>query len=284
MSLRRWLSVVTGVVLAGSLGLAAPAVAAPPEPSAVGVSSTDLALGETFTVSFELHNPTNFTVTSANASLQTLEPSIVDVLELVSCTGTVSPCGSLGATYRGPVGDLPGGESRTVVFTFRVRDGATPGAYTLEHQFVGGNFAFAAAVGPVLTITEAPQEADLAVSLDASPRGVLTSRITYVVTVVNLGPADATGVRIAGTYASGLSWGGGNGCVRGSGRSVQCDFSAIPAGGTVSASFSADAGLLAIGTFTTSVARAASTPADPASGNDSARRSCSALTGLLVRC
>lgn len=281
MSLRRWVSVASLVVLAGSLGVVSPAVAAPPDPSAVVVSSTSVAPGETFTVSFELYNPQNFTVTSANASLRTLEASMVDNFELVSCTGSNSVCHAFGSTYRGPVGDLPSGQSRTVVFTFQVKDGAAPGAYTLEHQFVGGNFAFAAAVGPVVTVTS---NADLAVSLDASPRGILTSRITYTVSVTNLGPSNASAVRIGGTYAAGLSWASGNGCVRPGGRSVQCDFAAIPVGGTVSASFSVNAGLLALGSFTTSVSRVSSSPTDPVSGNDSDSESCSALTGLLVRC
>jgi uncharacterized protein DUF11 len=177
---------------------------------------------------------------------------------------------------------MPSGASRTVVFTFRVKDTATAGDYTLEHQFTGSNFAFTPGTGPVITI--ASQAADIAVSLDASPRGVLTSRITYIVGVANLGPGDATDVRINGTIAAGLFWAGGNGCERTSGRNLRCDFSGIPAGGTASATFSADAGLLALGSFTTTVSRASSTPSDPESGNDSARRSCAALTGLLVRC
>jgi hypothetical protein len=280
MRVRRWVS--AGVVgLLGIVGLSSPALAAPPNPSAVSVSSTSLVPGQEFTVTFELFNADVSTINSVNASLRTLEASIVDLFELVSCTGSNSVCHDFFATYRGPVGDMASGATKTVVFTFRVRETAAPGSYTLEHQFVGGNFAFAPALGPVLTITSS---ADLAVSLDASPRGILTSRITYTTTVVNNGPSNASGVVVGGTYASGLSWAGGNGCVRGSGRSVTCSFASIPVGGSVSASFSVDAGLLALGSFSTSVARTAGSPSDPNSGNDSASRSCAALTGLLVRC
>lgn len=258
------------------------AFAAPPDPSAISVSSTQLAPGQEFSVTFELFNPEAFTVTSANAQLRTLETSLVDLVDLVSCSGDAPACGVVGSSFRGPVGDLPAGQSRTVVFTFRVKDTAAAGDYTLEHQFVGGNFAFAAGTGPVITIST--QTADIAVSLDASPRGILTSRITYIVGVRNLGPADAVDIRIDGTLAAGLSWGGGSGCVRTSGRNVRCDFSAVPSGGAAQATFSADAGLLSLGTFTTTVSRVSSTPSDPQSGNDSARRSCAALTGLLVQC
>lgn len=279
--MRRLLSVACGFALA-LVGVAPTAYAAPPDPSAVSVSATELAPGQTFTVSFELYNPAAFTVTSVNASLQTLEAPITEVFDLVSCTGTTFACHDFGSSYRGPVGDLPSGEGRVVVFTLQVKETAAAGTYTLVHQLAGGNFSFAAGNGPVLTV--APQLADLSVSLDASPRGVLTSRVTYTVSVANLGPGDASNVRISGSYAAGFSWGGGSGCVRTSGRNVRCDFAAVPVGGTASATFSVDAGLLAIGSFTTSVSRTSSSPSDPVSGNDSASRSCAALTGLLVRC
>lgn len=281
MKLRRLLSVVCGVGLA-LVGVAPAALAAPPDPSALSVSATQLAPGQVFTATFELYNPAAFTVTSAQASIRTAEANIRDLFDVVSCTGTVAPCFNLETVYRGPVGDLPSGQQRTVVFTLQVKETAPAGSYTLGHQFVGSNFAFDGGNGPVVTIT--PQAADLAVSLDASPRGILTSRVTYTVGVRNLGPANASSVRISGAYAAGFSWDGGNGCVRVSGRNVRCDFSSIPAGGTATASFSVNAGLLSLGSFTTTMSRTSSTPADPVSGNDSASRSCSAVTGLIVVC
>lgn len=278
MGLRRWLSVVFGAGLV-FVGLPATALAAPPDPSAVIVGDTQLAPGDTFDITFELFNADVSTIIAAKAQLRTLEAPATSLFDLVSCSVA---CGAVGESFRAGVGDLPSGESRTVVFTFQVKANAPGGAYTLEHQFVGDNFSFGPVNGPVLTIT--PQAADLDVSLDASPRGILTSRVTYTVEVANLGPGDASSVRVEGNYAAGFSWAGGNGCVRTSGRHVQCDFSAIAAGDTASASFSVNAGLLAIGSFTTTVSRSSSTPSDPVSSNDSASRSCAALTGLLVRC
>lgn len=270
------------VVLAGLGFVASPAGAAPPDPSGVVVDDTSLAPGQTFTVAVELFNPRDFAIVGAAASLRLVEVPISERFELVSCSGSVSNCFAISpATYRGPVGELAPGASATVTFTLRVV-GAGSGSYTVEHQLVGEAFSFAAGLGPVVTVS-AP-EADLAVGLDASPRGILTSRITYTLTVTNNGPGDATGVRVDGTLASGLAWGGGDGCVRVDSRGVRCEFASVPSGGTVSASFRADAGLLAIGSFTTSVARVASSPFDPISSNDSARRTCAALTGLLVRC
>lgn len=259
------------------------AVAAPPDPSAVTLGASEVSPGDTFTASVELYNPRDFTVTGANAQLRVVEAPITSVFELVSCSG--GACFEYSPTsYRGVVGDLAPGAGATVTFTFRVRDDAPFGAYTFEHQFVGSNFSFAAGTGPAVSIVGTPQAADLAVSLDASPRGILTSRITYTVSVANNGPADASAVRIGGTYALGLSWAGGDGCVRENGRNVVCDFASIPVGQTASASFSVNAGLLTIGSFSATATRTSSSPSDPDSGNDSARRSCAALTGLLVRC
>jgi hypothetical protein len=270
------------VVLAG-LVVPGVAVAAPPDPSAVTLGASDVAPGGTFTASVELHNPQNFTITGVNAQLRVVEAPITSVFELVSCSG--GACFEYSPTsYRGVVGDLAAGAGATVVFTFRVKDDAPLGAYTLEHQLVGGNFSFAAGTGPVVSVVGASQLADLAVSLDASPRGILTSRITYTVSVVNNGPADASAVRITGNYALGFSWSAGNGCVRDGSRGVVCDFASIPVGQTATASYSVNAGLLTIGSFSSTVARVSSAPSDPDSGNDSARRSCAALTGLLVRC
>ena len=274
--------VAVSVVLAG---IVAPGVAtaAPPDPSGAVASAAEVAAGSTFTVAVELFNPQNFTVTGANAQLRTGDVTpISSLFELVSCN---VPCFEYSPTsYRGVVGDLAPGAGATVTFTLRVRETAPLGSYTFEHQFVGGNFSFPAGNGPGISVVGASQVADIAVALDASPRGILTSKVTYTVSVTNNGPADASGVRVGGTYAPGFSWAGGTGCVRESGRNVVCDFASIPAGATVSASFAVNAGLLTLGSFSASVNRVSSTPSDPASDNDSARRTCTALTGLLVRC
>jgi hypothetical protein len=281
MGLRRLLSVACGVGLV-LVGVAPVAHAAPPAPSALSVSPTNLVPGQEFTATVELFNPAAFTITSAQASLRMVEANLLDIADVVSCTGTVAPCFHLETVWRGPVGDLPPGEQRTVVFNMRVKDTAPGGSYTIGHQHVGSNFAFEGANGPVVTVT--PQAADLSVSLNASSSGLLTSRVTYTVRVANLGPGNASAVRVSGAYVAGFSWAGGNGCVRGSGRNVNCDFASIPVGTTATASFSVDAGLLALGSFTTTMSRASSTPADPVAGNDSASRSCTAVTGPIVVC
>lgn len=261
------------------------AAAAPPDPSAAEVSPTTVAQGETFNVTVEVYNPQSFTIAFAKAAIYGQESPIVDIADLESCTGASAACAPYLSSFRAPVGDLGPGESRTVVFTLRVKETASPGQVALLHQLVGDNYSFATLTGPVVTVTGDPQAADLRVSLDASPRGVLTSKITYTISVTNTGPANATGIRLGATYAAGLSYASSTDCTRVSGtRTVNCDIASLPAGATATARFSARDGLLSLGSFTTTAQRTQSTPADPNPSNDTARRSCSALTGLLVRC
>lgn len=280
-NLRRTVVGSVVVALTAMVFTVPPAVAAPPDPSAATVSPSTVAQGETFDVTVELYNSRDFTVTGSKAEISGAEIPLVDVADLVSCTGTIAPCGALSTVFRGPVGDLTAGETRTVVFTLRVKDTASPGNLTLQHQFVGDNYAFDVRGGPVLTITGTPQAADVSVGLTATPRGILTSRIT----LSNNGPSTATGVRVTATYASGLSYGSSSDCSRVSGtRNVNCDVSSLAPGASRTLRFTANAGLLALGSFTTTAQRTQSTPADPNAANDKASKSCSALTGLLVSC
>jgi Domain of unknown function DUF11 len=274
-----WRGLVATVVgaLAG-LSMNSVAAAAPPDSSAVEVSSTTLAPGSTFTVAQEIFNPADFTVTSAHASVG----GLVGVVDLVSCTGALVDCFDFGSTYRGFVGDLLPGEGRTVVFTFRVREDVTSGVHQWTHQLAGGNFAFDELPGPALTITT--QTADLRVGLNAAA-GLLAARVDYTVTVTNDGPAEATAIRLVATYAPGLGWAGSTDCVRVDGtRTVNCDLESLAAGQSRTLRFSTGTGLLALGPFTTSVVRAESMPADPDPSDDRASRTCSALTGLIVAC
>ncbi|WP_245812007.1 hypothetical protein [Actinophytocola xinjiangensis] len=276
--MKAWRGSVVAVVVAAGLVTGPVAQAAPPDSSAVTVSTTSLAPGTTFTVAQEIHNPTDFTVTSAHASVG----GLTGLAELVSCTGALVPCFDFGSTYRGFVGELAPGEVATVEFTFRVRDDVAGGVYQWTHQFAGGNYAFEELPGPALTVTA--EAADLRVGLRATVHGLLAPRVDYAVTVTNDGDVTATGIRLAATYAPGLGWAGSSDCVPGGGRAVTCAVDTLAAGQSRTVRFSTGTGLLALGPFTTSVVRAASTPADPDPSDDRATSTCYALTGLLVSC
>ncbi|MGW1346533.1 hypothetical protein ACWCOV_36135 [Kribbella sp. NPDC002412] len=277
-------ALVTAVVGTGLAAVPQLATAAPPS-SAIELSPTSARPGETFTVTQTLHNDRTFTVTGAKAGLYGKETSLPGLVDLVSCPGAFA-CDILGGSIRGGFGDMAPGETRTVVFTLRVKDTAPAGPVTLQHQFIGENYAFETFDGPVLTILPpAPSDADVAVSLNASARGLLVSRITYTVTVKNNGPSDATDVRVVGAYPAGLVYAGSSGCTRvGTTRTVNCDIPALASGATVTRTFSADAGLLTLGSLVATAQRTASSPTDPNAANDQASRACTALTSLIVRC
>lgn len=260
----------------------APAVAsAAPAPSSIDVSDTSLHAGDTFTVTEQLYNPTDFTVTGAKAALYAKEKPIVELADLVSCAGTIG-CDQYLSSYRGGVGDLGAGESRTVTFTLRVKEDATAGQFTLQHQFAGDNYAFSVEDGPVVTITPAPKS-DVKVALTATPRLGVLARVDYVITVSNTGPATATDVRVTANAGSGRTVTSATGCTR-SGATVNCAIGTLVAGASATAKFTSEGGVFAWGAFTATAQRASSTPADPNAANDKASKKCTAYTGLFVQC
>jgi uncharacterized repeat protein (TIGR01451 family) len=276
-------ALVTAVI--GAALVAVPQVAvAVPATSAVEVSPTSMRPGDTFTVSQTLYNSTSQdTILGGKAGLYFREAALTGLVDLVSCPGAFA-CDALGTSYRGGVGEVAPGESRTVVFTFRVKDDASAGQYTLQHQFVGENYAFEILDGPVITIL--PKDADLAVTLSAAvARTTLAKRIVYTVGVKNNGPADATGIRLTATYPAGLVFVGSSGCTRvARTRTVTCDLETLGNGATASRSFTVDTTLLTRGFLEATAQRTQSSPTDPNAANDRATRTCTAITGLLVRC
>lgn len=264
----------------------APAAQADTPTSAVAVSPTTVLPGQTFTVTQTIHNPTDFTVTFAKGALYGTPTAITDVVDVVSCTNTTAVgCFQAGSSYRAAFGDLEAGGTRTTVWTLRVKDTAAPGSFTLQHQFVGDNYAFETLDGPVITIAEPATQADVKVALAATGHGGLNARIDYTLTVTNAGPAAATGIRVVATYPAGLAFASGSGCVRaGTTRTVNCDVASLASGASTTPKFSVNGGLLALGSYTTTAQRTASSPMDPNAANDSASKTCSALTGLIVTC
>jgi uncharacterized repeat protein (TIGR01451 family) len=278
---------IRAALITGILG-ALPAVPAtanaedPPPTSAVEVSATTLDPGDTFTVTQTVYNKIAGPVVSGKAALYAEGANLTDWLELVSCTGATICYVYDDAHFRAAFGDVPAGESRTVVWTLRVKDSPRSDPFVLRHQFIGDNYAFDVYTGP--TITVVPQAADVAVSMTASVRRALTARITYTITVKNNGPAAATGIRVVGTYPAGLVYAGST-CTRVSGtRSVNCDIASLASGASTTRTLTADTALLTTGALTATARRTASSPADPVAANDKASRTCNALTGLIVHC
>ncbi|MFC9688315.1 DUF11 domain-containing protein [Kribbella sp. NPDC056951] len=266
-------------VAGASLIAPATAMAADPPTSAVEVSNTSPGVGTEFTITQTVHNAASFTIVGAKAALfGKTGVSLPGMIELVGCTGAII-CFPLDIEYRAALGDLPSGETRTVVYTFKVLETAPP-SVTLQHQLLGDEYSFELLEGPTLNFTV--PKADIAVGLTGSASG---ARINYTVTVKNNGPATATGINVAAAYPAGLNYAGTNGCTRvGTTRSLNCGVASLASGASVTKTFSASAGLLTTGSFTATAQRTASSPDDSAAGNDKASKTCSILLGLLIRC
>ena len=273
---------ITGII-GTSLAVPVAASADPPPTSAVNVSQTTLRPGDTFTVTQTVYNSLDVPIQAGKATLYTVGANLTDWLEIVSCPEATAGCGVYnGEEFRAGFGDMQPGESRTVTWTLRVKDTAPAGSFVLWHVLLGDNYGFTPFAGPTMTIT--PNQADIAVSMTASVQVAVTARITYTITVKNNGPADATGIRVVGTYPAGLVYVGST-CTRvGTTRSVNCDIASLAAGASTTRTLSTATALLTVGALTATAQRTASSPDDPVASNDKATRTCNALTGLIVRC
>ncbi|MFG1754074.1 hypothetical protein [Streptosporangium sandarakinum] len=178
----------------------------------------------------------------------------------------------------------PGAANRTVVYVpFKgTASGRAPLSAALVETFADGP---AATDLGGLTI-DAVSATNLAVSLDASPKGLGVSHATFTATVTNRGPAATTAARLRLTYPSAFTGPSAPGCaVDGAARTVTCDLGVIPAGGSVTRSLGLYTRLLVIsGRLTVTASRLDSAPADPQPSDDTASAGCTAITGLLVRC
>ncbi|MFF1818225.1 DUF11 domain-containing protein [Kribbella sp. NPDC058245] len=257
------------------------ALAADPPSSAIEVSDTSLSVGQEFTITQTVHNSASFTIVGAKAAIfGKTGVSLPTMFELQSCTGATI-CYPLDIEFRASLGDLPSGETRVIVYTFKVLDTA-PDSVTLQHQLLGDEYSFELFEGPTLTFAQTPTAADVAVGLAGKASG---NRITYTVTVKNNGPAEATGINVAAAYPSALTYVGASGCTRvGTTRNLNCGVASLASGESTTRTFTAATGLLTTGSFVATAQRTASSPTDPAAGNDKASKTCSALLGLLVSC
>ncbi|MGW7683305.1 ML domain-containing protein [Kribbella sp. NPDC054772] len=275
---------MTAVAGATLVAVGTSAGAAPPT-SSIEVNPASVERGQTFTIKQTVYNDRDFTITGGKAGLYVKDGNLPAMVDLLSCPEATA-CDTLGTSVRGGVGDVAPGESRTVTFTFRVKADAPLGTYTVQHQFIGENYAFETFDGPTLTIADPPPPvpADIAVGMTAAVKMVGTARITYTITVTNNGPAPATGVRVVGTFSPATSYSAST-CTRvGTTRSVNCDFASLASGASVTRTVTVNTSLFTSGTLTATAQRTASSPDDPAAANDKATKTCTARTGLMVRC
>ncbi|MFE9460929.1 hypothetical protein [Streptomyces californicus] len=262
--------------------LAAPAHAI----SHISVSSTTVAAGETLTVDFNGTADTPRTGAGENFYSGSTDLGTLDTFTtIVSCTGNTAPCHEVdGLGPRVPLGDLDGGEAFSGSITLRIDPETPAGTFVLRYQLYadGGE---ATADGPVITVTNTPAEADLAVDLSARPQfGVLVPALSYTLSTRNHGPEDATDVTVtatlpAGRTATDLS----AGCTSAPGT-VTCVHQDIAEGAEAVSTFRLPVQLLDFGTVAVTATRTASSPDDPNPANDTSAATCSVISIALAHC
>ncbi|WP_435598603.1 beta-propeller fold lactonase family protein [Streptomyces anulatus] len=134
--------------------------------------------------------------------------------------------------------------------------------------------------GDIALVT--PPAADLGLTLTATPRPGLTRRVDYTLTASNHGPGRLTDATVtAGLPASGTT---SPDCTV-AGTTATCAVTDLAPGDSVTHHFTTPVALLSLGTpYTLTVTRTAGSPADPNPGNDTASRTCTALTPLIINC
>jgi YVTN family beta-propeller protein len=126
--------------------------------------------------------------------------------------------------------------------------------------------------------------ADVGVGLTAVGHpGLLAGTIGYTVTVTDHGPSALGSSTVTALLPVPMTASSSD-CTT-SGRSVSCGFGALAPGASATRQFSVPVGLLTLGLpYQVTVTRSASTPVDLNPGNDSAARSCTVVTSLLINC
>ncbi|MFD7730509.1 hypothetical protein ACFV6F_09010 [Kitasatospora phosalacinea] len=289
---------LTGPLLAAALalfGLAAPAPAATPATSSdtfpngtvsAAYSDTDLSAGDAFTVTVTFTNTSALTQ-DFGYSFSADDSNSASVFVLDSCNGTAS-CDSPGGSFvRIRQFGIAAGASAGVTAHVHVNPAATAGTYDVFQSGTVGTSSRKDFTPSLDFTVQPPAAADLSVALAATAGPLLSSQISYTATVTNNGPgaatastttvalpartASVTGLPAACTYSTGT-------------RTVTCDTGALANGASTNASFTANLGLLSLGTLTATATRTSSAPADPNPANDSATSTCTVLTSLIVAC
>ncbi|MFD7291230.1 hypothetical protein [Streptomyces sp. NPDC059863] len=134
-----------------------------------------------------------------------------------------------------------------------------------------------------IAIAERPT-ADVGVELTATPRpGLLNGRIDYTVTLTNHGPrtlASATVTVDLPTPTGATS----PDCTLTTGKAT-CTTTGLAPGAGTTHRITVPVAVLSLGTpYTVTATRTTSTPTDPNPANDSASRTCTATTALLINC
>ncbi|WP_326782274.1 hypothetical protein OG481_29750 [Streptomyces longwoodensis] len=135
-----------------------------------------------------------------------------------------------------------------------------------------------------LGVAFAPPTADLGVALTATGvPGLPAGRITYTVTLTDNGPSPLTSGTVTATLPAGTT-ATTSSCTP-VGSRVTCTVGALAPGATTTRTFTVPLGALTLGLpYTVTVQRTASSPTDPDPADDTASRTCTVITSLIINC
>ncbi|MER8231224.1 hypothetical protein [Streptomyces sp. NPDC094049] len=253
-----------------------------------------VAPGESLDVLASFTNTYDYTVPSAtltisfpspqNAKIDVNDSSYIDGGEGYTYGGSPAVFDSE-SVFQITWAAVPPGATATTQVGMTVRTG-TSGPLTI------GGRAASTGVNPVdigqgtVDITPpVPAAADLGVTLAASPHGLGSVNAAFTATVTNNGPATAH-AKLNFTYSPGFRLPTATGCTTdATTRTASCDLGPLANGAGVTRTLDLTAGLLTIGLpLPVTAALSDITPADPVPGNNTAVRSCAAVTALLLIC
>jgi uncharacterized repeat protein (TIGR01451 family) len=163
---------------------------------------------------------------AAGVTVSDILPASLNNVTVVSSQGgcTGFPC---------ELGDVAAGAAATVQVIGTVASDAS-GVVTNTATVTSSTALAAGSVVSDTTVAMVGQYADLAVAKSATPTVAAGERITYVVTVQNLGPSVATNVRVTDTLPAGTTFATATGTCSESGGTVICTAATLAAGSTVS--------------------------------------------------
>ncbi|NOZ28510.1 MAG: DUF11 domain-containing protein, partial [Chloroflexi bacterium] len=181
-----------------------------------------------------------YTLTIANAGPSDASGVIVtDTLPAEVATSSIIPsqgsCGEAESMIACELGDVPSGDIATVIIV-TVVDPSASGVITDTAQVVGNETDPDTQDNQIIEETTLVRRADLSITKADEPDPVVISgTLTYILTVVNLGPSDATGVIVTDTLPAEVTFNSvtpSQGSCGGVAGVVTCELGTVVSGGT----------------------------------------------------
>ena len=195
---------------------------------------------------------------------------VTDTLPIgTSFVSASAGCTEAEGTVTCDVGSIATGASAMVTVQVTVDPGTT-GPITNSASVAGSETDPNAANNNATETSAVVAETDLSITKSGSPDPIVAgSTLTYVVTVTNNGPSDATGVTIVDTLPPGVAFVSASAdCSEVSGT-VTCDVGSLPSGASASVTVQVTVDAGTTGSITNS-ASVAGSETDPVTSNNSA--------------